>query len=766
MKNFTKRLHVLLIITAAILTMQNVHSQIIAEDVDLSGSITQPGSYTADIPDATTSILFDNGPVFNSTGTGSGGANESIYYQGGTATYGSGCQYAINYYLADDFTIPAGKAWTIDSINFYSYQTNSTTVSTITGIYVRIWNGNPGEAGSAVIWGDMTTNIIGNTYFVNVYRVSSVNGGTDRPVMKVVANTTGLSLNAGTYWVEWACTGTLSSGPWAPPVVTTVYITGNAIQTLDGGGTYHYLTYNTYGQGFPFVVNGVESDGPFYFNFNTNGVNNSYPFNIETGKEIQMLYLPGEFNQPVSAPSGEIGSISFRISDTYHLGPWIYSDLEIKMGQSDITTFPVGYFYSPLTTVYYRPSVTLTGQTGSWMTIILDTPFAYDNTKSLIIDVGQCGVPDAVGFSLCYTSESGNRRNWSIDGCPFVYYGTNASMVHLGITMNCMTPTITITGNDNVCANTGTNIYSTEPGMNNYTWAVSPGNQIIGNQNTDQLEVSWQALGSQWLSVTYTTPEGCTAPPTIFNVNVIQAPVPTISGLNHVCESSNYYDYTTEPGMTNYVWDITPNSGTVTWYGSNLVTIFWNSPGNKWVSVNYTNAGGCSAAAPTIYNVDVDPAPPAPEITLEGTLLTSNASTGNQWYKNGSIIAGATAQTYNVVGNGYYWDVVTLNGCSSQISNIITITNTGISDSEPDQILNIFPNPSKGKFTLAYSPGTQETFDLSILNNLGAVVHEQKTLHVDRTIELQIDISVLPPGVYSVVLKTENQMIIRKIVIK
>ncbi len=137
--------------------------------------------------------LFDNGPVFNSTGTGAGGANESIYYQGGTGTYGSGCQYASGIYVADDFTVPSGKTWATTSIDFYSYQTNSTTTSTITGIYVRIWSGKPGVAGSTVVWGDMTTNRLGTTNFANVYRVLAANGGVARPIMKVVASTPGLS---------------------------------------------------------------------------------------------------------------------------------------------------------------------------------------------------------------------------------------------------------------------------------------------------------------------------------------------------------------------------------------------------------------------------------------------------------------------------------------------------------------------------------------------------------------------------------------------
>jgi hypothetical protein len=194
-------------------------------------------------------------------------------------------------------------------------------------------------------------------------------------------------------------------------------------------------------------VNHIESDGsrstfslPDYYNYNTNGSNNSFPWNLTDGKEVQLLYLPGDFNQPSPAPAGNITSISFRIANTYPLGPATYTNLTIKMGQSAITSFTAGSFYTgPLTTVYYRTSVSLTGIVGEWMNIILDTPFAYDPAQSLIIDIGQCSETGATGFSMCFTNLPGNRRIWSVGGCPFVYSNLNSSVYHLGISYGPIT---------------------------------------------------------------------------------------------------------------------------------------------------------------------------------------------------------------------------------------------------------------------------------------------------------------------------------------
>jgi len=206
-------------------------------------------------------LLYDNGPLVNSAGTGAGGADESILQNStlGMTTLGAGIQFALGNHMADDFVVDAN--WTIDEFTFYGYQTNSTTTSTMTGGYLQIYDGNP-SAGGTVIWGDMVTNRMTSTDFANIYRISETTGGVARPVMEIVCETPGLTLAPGTYWVEYTFDGSLSSGPWAPPItITGETTTGNALQNLAGvwgpfndGGT---LTP----QGLPFLIAGTEGGG-------------------------------------------------------------------------------------------------------------------------------------------------------------------------------------------------------------------------------------------------------------------------------------------------------------------------------------------------------------------------------------------------------------------------------------------------------------------------------------------------------------------------
>ncbi|MBU4354940.1 MAG: C10 family peptidase [Proteobacteria bacterium] len=205
-----------------------------------------------------TNVLFDNGPWVNSPGTGAGGADESVVQTSlGLTTYGFSNYVAGGYRIAEDFTLTTHAR--INKIKFYAYQTGSTTTSTITAVNLRIWDGPPNNSASKVIYGDTTTNRMTDTKWSNTYRVlDTAHGDTQRPVMVNTASIN-VTLGPGTYWLDWQTDGSLSSGPWAPPITKNGQITtGNALQynhstsswvaVLDGGTSTQ--------QGFPFIIEG------------------------------------------------------------------------------------------------------------------------------------------------------------------------------------------------------------------------------------------------------------------------------------------------------------------------------------------------------------------------------------------------------------------------------------------------------------------------------------------------------------------------------
>lgn len=69
--------------------------------------------------------------------------------------------------------------------------------------------------------------------FTGVFKVQdTAQAATHRPIMSVkVSLPAPVVLTAGVYWLQWSLTGSLTSGPWCPPVATLNQgVTGNAEQ--------------------------------------------------------------------------------------------------------------------------------------------------------------------------------------------------------------------------------------------------------------------------------------------------------------------------------------------------------------------------------------------------------------------------------------------------------------------------------------------------------------------------------------------------------
>ena len=165
--------------------------------------------------------------------------------------------------------------------------------------------------------------------------------------------------------------------------------------------------------------------------------------------------------------------------------------------------------------------------------------------------------------------------------------------------------------------------------MSGYTWTVSAGGTITAGAGTKDLTVTWNTSGAQTVSVNYTNLNSCTAASaTVKNVTVNPLPVPTITGNASACVTSTGNVYSTEAGMTGYIWSVSAG-GTITGgggAGNNTVIVTWNTAGAQTVSVNYTNTNGCTAAAPIVHNVTVN-ALPVP--ALAGPATVCAAVTGN-----------------------------------------------------------------------------------------------------------------------------------------
>jgi len=221
----------------------------------------------------------------------------------------------------------------------------------------------------------------------------------------------------------------------------------------------------------------------------------------------------------------------------------------------------------------------------------------------------------------------------------------------------------------------------------------------------------------------------------------------------------------TQLNYDNYAWTVSSGGAITSGAGTNAITVNWTGSGNQVVSVEYINNLGCGPLSPTAFNVIVTPLPATPVITHHGDTLTSSAATGNQWYLNGAIIAGATTQQHIAVYTGNYTVVVTADGCSSGVSNSILILPVSITDIEVSQEFEVYPNPNQGQFNIRVTSATQVDLNIEIFNNVGLLVWKQENESIDGTKIIPVSLNDVSKGVYMVCVRNAKTNMVKRVVI-
>jgi hypothetical protein len=140
--------------------------------------------------------------------------------------------------------------------------------------------------------------------------------------------------------------------------------------------------------------------------------------------------------------------------------------------------------------------------------------------------------------------------------------------------------------------------------------------------------------------------------------------------------------------------------------------------------------------------------PPTPTIVRDSVgNLTSNYSTGNQWYKDGVAIAGATDVKFKPLTNASYTVTTVQNGCASLKGSSYFFLVTDIINLEDNQFIKVMPNPYVSNlylnfFLIKYNTLNADIFDFST----GRMVANRKNLYSGTN----LDIANLSSGIYIV----------------
>ncbi len=290
-------------------------------------------------------------------------------------------------------------------------------------------------------------------------------------------------------------------------------------------------------------------------------------------------------------------------------------------------------------------------------------------------------------------------------------------------------PVVTITSSNNgsleLCDGETMDLVATA-GFVSYEWNNSDPNESITVSTSGQY------------SVTVEDANGCMGTSAIANVTIQPNPAPVVSagGPLVFCEGESVV-LSTAVNQGAYLWEGTN--------GTNPTTVVWDS-GDYFVTV--TNQFGCVGVSNSI-TVDVTPMDEAVILENGNDLTVDPPGTGYQWFLNGDPIPGATGIDYAAIQSGnYHVEYIGPNGCPTSTYVLEFTLQTGIEEYSIFDVLDLYPNPGEGQFTIRGVLPTMEDVTIELTNMLGQALQPAVIINTTNEFTQPMDISRYANGVY------------------
>ena len=347
---------------------------------------------------------------------------------------------------------------------------------------------------------------------------------------------------------------------------------------------------------------------------------------------------------------------------------------------------------------------------------------------------------------------------------------TSNSPTQKSVTVNPVPATAgAITGIATVCAGTQGVAYSVTSitDATSYVWTVPAGAVIASGAGTNSITVNYGTSATSG-NVTVSGSNGCgsgTVSNLAVTVNPLVAAAGNITGPSAVCQGSTGVILSVAPiaNATSYTWSLPAGASISSGASTNSILVNLSmSTVSGPVTVYGSNSCGNGSTSPA-FTLIINVIPANPLVTATGSNIVSNTLNGNQWYFSdtangaGAAISGATNQIYTPAQNGYYWSVVTLNGCSSGDSNHLFRLKAGESNR-----YNVFPVPNNGEFTVSVMTPDDQVFTIQIFDQVGHKIYDQPGVRINGEFKQSINLQPVNTGTYMVVIRGKDGNVIKR----
>ncbi|MCD4698800.1 MAG: T9SS type A sorting domain-containing protein, partial [Bacteroidales bacterium] len=265
------------------------------------------------------------------------------------------------------------------------------------------------------------------------------------------------------------------------------------------------------------------------------------------------------------------------------------------------------------------------------------------------------------------------------------------------------------------------------------------------------------------------------------NTTVDVSPLPEVSetpeGEVELCQNSANTTYNTAETAyaLSYIWNLSPaEAGTISGGGiAGIVNWSFDFSGEALISVKGVNDCGEGELSDEL-TVQVN-ALPEVSINLTDSVciytpafdLTGGSPAGGEYAGDGVDNGLFDPEVAGVGDHIITYTYVDNNGCENFAETSIYVGEClGINEIVDGMHIEIFPNPSKGKFTIKVNSINNETANLKIINNLGVTVYSENNINLDNTFKTEINLGDYSEGLYFINILTDETNYIKKIVIR
>ncbi len=243
------------------------------------------------------------------------------------------------------------------------------------------------------------------------------------------------------------------------------------------------------------------------------------------------------------------------------------------------------------------------------------------------------------------------------------------------------------------------------------------------------------------------------------SIQIYDNPKALIFGDTNVCSRRPIEYWTDSSEIITNKWSIR-NGISYNLLNENKIVVTWLDSASGTIKLTQTNVAGCKDSTAIKVTIRATPDKPTIQLLSDGYLV-SNYPNGNQWYRNGNPIPGATGRMYLPQVNGYYSvKVKTPDGCESDMSDSVFILIHSVEERNKSNFYSLLPQ-STNVWSINYRGVSP--FKVEIVNELGIPLMAKTFESIASS--YQINLNNFPAGVYFVIISNLETISVQKILV-